>query len=66
MPMRNHLNNTIIDTGNTFACKFSRNNNNLHVIGCSTEHGAIIIQNTMNNFDSSNKQIKQSKFKNKC
>jgi hypothetical protein len=36
-----------ISIGNTFACKFSRNKNNLHLLGCSTEHGEIIIQPTL-------------------
>lgn len=37
---------SVVDVGNTFACKFSRNNNNLHVVGCASEYGEIIIQNT--------------------
>lgn len=38
-------------TGNIFACKFSRNKNNLHLLGCSTEHGEIVIQPALNDCD---------------
>jgi len=38
---RKYFNNSIIDIGNTFACKFSRNKNNLHVIDCSSENDDI-------------------------
>ncbi|XP_050527322.1 denticleless protein homolog B isoform X2 [Daktulosphaira vitifoliae] len=44
--------------GNTFACKFSRNRNNLHILACTTEHGEIIIQNTIKNL--SEKQLIKS------
>lgn len=37
---------------NAFACKFSRNKSNLHVIGSATEHGYIIVQNTLLNYNS--------------
>jgi len=56
-------NNTKTDIGNTFACKFSRNKNNLHIIGCSSEHGEIIIKNTLDSFDSPNNQFQRSKWK---
>lgn len=50
-PQKSHACRTCyspIDVGNTFACKFSKNKNNLHMVGISTEHGEIIIVNTMN------------------
>lgn len=34
--------------GQVYTCKFSRNKNNLHVLGFSTENGRIIIQQTLN------------------
>lgn len=46
------------------ACKFSRNKNNLHTLGCATIDGKIIIKNTTNHLNSSNERAKQSKFKN--
>lgn len=48
---RNHSCSTCdtpIDVGNTFACKFSRNKNNLHMVCVSTEHGELIIVNSLN------------------
>lgn len=63
LPRKNDsVHNTDIDIGNTFACKFSRNKNNLHLVGCSTELGEIVIENTYNCFDSMNKQFQKSKF----
>lgn len=44
-----YINNLDIDIGSTFSCKFSKNNNNLHIIACSTENGDIIIQDTFEN-----------------
>lgn len=59
-----HIANSEI--GNTFACKFSRNKNNLHIVGCSSEHGEMIIQNTKNHCcsvgDFPNKQFVRSKW----
>ncbi|XP_008188067.2 denticleless protein homolog isoform X2 [Acyrthosiphon pisum] len=52
--------NTIIHVGNTFACKFSRNKNNLHIVGVSTEHGDILIQNTIGHYNDQKKQIKRN------
>lgn len=59
------LPNTLFNTdiGNTFACKFSRNKNNLHVIGCSSEHGEIIIENTSSRYDFPNETYERSKWK---
>lgn len=37
------------EIGNTFACKFSKNKPNLHVVGCSSEYGNMVIQNTHSN-----------------
>lgn len=37
------------EIGNTFACKFSRNKPNLHVVGCASEYGKMFIQNTHSN-----------------
>jgi len=48
--------------GNTFACKFSRNKNNLHIVGVSTEYGEIIVQNTIDHYNDQNKQFIKSKF----
>lgn len=52
--------NTNIDTGNTFACKFSRNKNNLHIVGCATEAGDIIIENTSGDYYNRNHQYYQN------
>ncbi|XP_025200533.1 denticleless protein homolog B [Melanaphis sacchari] len=52
--------NTNIDIGNTFACKFSRNKNNLHIVGCSTEHGEIIVQNTIGHYNDQNIQFQRN------
>lgn len=46
---------------NAFACKFSKNKSNLHVIGCSSEYGAIIIQNTLPDYNFSYKINELSK-----
>ncbi|XP_026818722.1 denticleless protein homolog B [Rhopalosiphum maidis] len=46
--------------GNTFACKFSRNKNNLHIVGCSTEHGEIIVLNTVGHFNDQEKQYRRN------
>jgi len=54
-----------IHVGNTFACKFSRNKNNLHIVGVASEYGEIIVQNTLAYYNEHNKQIKRSKFNNK-
>lgn len=63
LPRKNNgVHNTNIDIGNTFACKFSRNKNNLHIVGCSTELGEIVIENTYNYYDSMNGQFQKSKF----
>lgn len=35
-----------IEIGNTFACKFSKNKPNLHILGCASEYGHIVVQNT--------------------
>jgi len=65
LPQTNdNTHNTSIQTGNTFACKFSRNKNNLHIVGCSTEHGEIIVQNTIGHYNDQIKQFKRSKYKN--
>jgi len=56
--------NTNTRVGNTFACKFSRNKNNLHMVGVSTEHGEIIIQNTIGHYNDQNIQFKRSKSNN--
>lgn len=32
--------------GVVFSCKFSKNLNNTHIMGCSTYYGEIILQNT--------------------
>lgn len=56
--------NTNTHVGNTFACKFSRNKNNLHVVGVSTEHGEIIVQNTIGHYNDQNKHFKRSKSNN--
>jgi len=58
---RRNIQNTTIDIGNTFACKFSRYKSNLHIIGCSSEHGDVVIQNTMNDLGSPNNQFDRSK-----
>jgi len=63
-PIMGNTHNTNIDTGNTFACKFSRNKNNLHIVGCATEAGDIIIENTQGDYYNQNHQYYQSKFKN--
>lgn len=47
-----------------YPCKFSRHLNNLHVLGCSSEYGEIIIQNTINHFDLSQEQYTLSKYTN--
>lgn len=52
--------NTDTNVGNTFACKFSRNKNNLHIVGVSTEHGEIIVQNTVGHYNDQNKQFKRN------
>lgn len=44
-----NLYNLDLSLGSTFCCKFSRNNNNLHVAACSTEKGEIVILNTLKN-----------------
>lgn len=63
-PTMHNTHNTNIDTGNTFACKFSRNKNNLHVVGCATESGDIIIENTIGHYYKHNNMFKRSKYKN--
>ncbi|VVC34555.1 Hypothetical protein CINCED_3A012480 [Cinara cedri] len=42
-----NMNNLETYIGSTFCCKFSKNKNNLHMVACSTDHGEIIIQNTL-------------------
>lgn len=49
--------------GNTFACKFSKNKNNLHVIACSTERGELVVQNTL--MDDTAVKFERSEYKNK-
>lgn len=62
LPRKNNdVHNTNMDIGNTFACKFSRNKNNLHMVGCSSELGEIVIENTYNYFNSMNEQFQKSK-----
>jgi len=56
--------NTYIHVGNTFACKFSRNKNNLHIVGVSTEHGEIIVQNTIGHYNDQDITTQRSKFNN--
>lgn len=63
-PTMHNMYNTTFDTGNTFACKFSRNKNNLHIVGCATENGDIIIENTNGHYYTQNNQYLRSKFKN--
>jgi len=63
-PTMDNTYNTNIGIGNTFACKFSRNKNNLHIVGCATESGDIIIENTIGHYYEKNNQYKRSKFKN--
>lgn len=63
LPRKNDLeHNTNIDIGNTFACKFSRNKNNLHMVGCSTELGEMVIENTFNYSDTTNIQFQKSMY----
>lgn len=63
LPRKNDgVHNTNIDIGNTFACKFSRNKNNLHMVGCSTELGEIVIENTYDYFSSIKGQFHRSKY----
>lgn len=64
IPTNDNTQNTNINVGNTFACKFSRNKNNLHIVGVSTEHGEIIVQNTVSHYNDQNNQFKRSKFNN--
>lgn len=40
-----------VNIGNTFACKFSKNRNNLHIMACVTEHGEVVVQNTKKHCD---------------
>lgn len=47
-----------------YPCKFSKNKNSLHILGCSSEYGEIVIQNTLNHFDLPQEQFKLSKYKN--
>jgi len=56
--------NTCIYVGDTFACKFSRNKNNLHIVGVSSDQGEIIVQNTIDHYNDQNKQFKRSKLNN--
>ncbi|XP_050439010.1 denticleless protein homolog B isoform X2 [Adelges cooleyi] len=50
----------LCDIGNTFACRFSRNQNNLHILACSTEHGEIVVQNTIKHSDFPYSQFKKN------
>lgn len=51
------------DVGNTFACKFSKNKNNVHMLACSTEHGEVIIQNTEKFYDAPFTDYRRSECK---
>ncbi|CAI6376892.1 unnamed protein product [Macrosiphum euphorbiae] len=51
--------NTYIYIGNTFACKFSRNKNNSHLVGISTVHGEIILENTIGHYNEKNNQFQR-------
>ncbi|XP_027844129.2 denticleless protein homolog B isoform X1 [Aphis gossypii] len=59
-PRMDNTHNINIDTGNTFACKFSRNKNNLHIVGCATEIGDIIIENTHGHYVKQNNQFQRN------
>ncbi|CAI6353483.1 unnamed protein product [Macrosiphum euphorbiae] len=59
IPQTNDNTHNIYCVGKTYACKFSRNKNNLHIVGVSTDYGEIIVQNTIGHYNDQNKEFKR-------
>ncbi|CAI6372891.1 unnamed protein product [Macrosiphum euphorbiae] len=59
IPQTNDNTHNTYCIGDTYACKFSRNKNNLHIVGVSTDYGEIIVQNTIGHYNDHNKEFKR-------